>query len=86
MGYLEEKEILKDYTGLASLLKESAVVLGSSGRVVTLAYYPDTRQEHLLHLVEATQHVHLFHSMSYDQGGAQHSPRSVSRLQPSNWT
>ena len=45
MGYLEEKEILKDYEGLAALVKETAKVLEEQGKVVTLAYYPDTRQE-----------------------------------------
>ena len=34
------------------------------------------RQESLLALVDAVSHVDLIHSMSYDQGGAQHSPRS----------
>ena len=33
------------------------------------------RQESLLTLVDAHRHVDLLHSMSYDQGGAQHSPR-----------
>lgn len=77
MGYLEEKEILKDYEGLASLVKETTKVLEEQGKVVTLAYYPDTRQESLLALVGAPQHVSLLHSMSYDQGGAQHSPREL---------
>ena len=44
LGYLEEKEVLKDYEGLASLLRETKLLFKESGRVVTLAYYPDTRQ------------------------------------------
>jgi len=77
LGYLEEKEVLKDYEGLASLLKETKLLFKESGRVVTMAYYPDTRQESLLALVDAVSHVDLIHSMSYDQGGAQHSPREL---------
>jgi hypothetical protein len=57
LGYLEEKEILKvpsdrfpshgaqDYEGLAALVEETALVFRASGRLVTLAYYPDKRQE-----------------------------------------
>jgi len=77
LGYLEEKEVLKDYEGLASLLRETKLLFKESGRVVTVAYYPDTRQESLLTLVDAHRHVDLLHSMSYDQGGAQHSPREL---------
>ena len=43
MGYLEEKEVLKDYEGLAALLRETKLLFKESGRVVTMAYYPDTR-------------------------------------------
>ena len=43
MGYLEEKEVLKDYEGLAALLREIKLLFKESGRVVTMAYYPDTR-------------------------------------------
>ena len=43
-GYLEEKEIMKDYEGLAALVRETKLVFGDSGRVVSVAYYPDTRQ------------------------------------------
>ena len=43
LGYLEEKEVLKDYEGLASLLRETKLLFKESGRVVTMAYYPDTR-------------------------------------------
>jgi len=76
-GYMEEKEILKDYEGLASLLKETKDAFASSEKVITMAYYPDTKQEMLLHLVGADEHVDLIHSMSYDQGGANHSPREL---------
>jgi len=76
-GYMDEKEILKDYEGLANLVKETREAFKDSGRVITLAYYPDTKQEKLLHLVGADEQVDLLHSMSYDQGGANHSPREL---------
>jgi len=76
-GYLEEKEILKDYEGLANLVKETREAFKDSDKVITLAYYPDTKQEKLLHLVGVDEHVDLLHSMSYDQGGANHSPREL---------
>ena len=34
-GYLEEKEIYKDYEGLATLVKETKLVFQESGRVVS---------------------------------------------------
>ena len=34
-GYLEEKEIYKDYEGLATLVKETKIVFQESGRVVS---------------------------------------------------
>jgi len=76
-GYMEEKEILKDYEGLANLVKETREAIKDSDKVITLAYYPDTKQEKLLHLVGVDEHVDLLHSMSYDQGGANHSPREL---------
>jgi len=76
-GYMEEKEILKDYEGLANLVRETREAFKDSDKVITLAYYPDTKQEKLLHLVGVDEHVDLLHSMSYDQGGANHSPREL---------
>ena len=38
----------RDYKGLHSLLRETRAAFEPSGRVVTLAYYPDGRQEKLL--------------------------------------
>ena len=43
------------------------------GAEVTMAYYPDGRQEPLLAAEGAPRYVELFHMMSYDQPGAQHS-------------
>mmetsp|Transcript_45564 Transcript_45564/g.148076 ORF Transcript_45564/g.148076 Transcript_45564/m.148076 type:complete len:118 (+) Transcript_45564:304-657(+) len=38
-----------------------------SGRVVTLAYYPDGKQERMLGLM--SEHVDAMHAMAYDQSG-----------------
>jgi len=76
-GYLEEKEIYKDYEGLAKLMKETKEAFRGSGRVITMAYYPDTKQEHLIHLFKIAESADLLHSMSYDQGGPNHSPRDM---------
>eukprot|EP00092_Neocalanus_flemingeri_P002693 GFUD01002883.1.p1 GENE.GFUD01002883.1~~GFUD01002883.1.p1 ORF type:complete len:354 (+),score=133.72 GFUD01002883.1:52-1113(+) len=76
-GYMNEKEILKDYEGLAKLLQETREAFKSNKKVITMAYYPDTKQEKLINLVGASDHVDLLHSMSYDQGGPNHSPREL---------
>jgi len=76
-GYMEEKEILKDYEGLNSLVQETREAFMDSDKVITMAYYPDSKQEKLLHLVGVDEKVDLLHSMSYDQGGANHSPREL---------
>ena len=47
-------------------------------RSITLAYYPDGRQEALLAAGGAAAHVDLMHAMTYDAGGAGgHSPMSL---------
>jgi hypothetical protein len=40
---------------------------------LTLAYYPDGKQEALLAKLKLGNHVDLFHAMSYDASGPQHS-------------
>lgn len=70
-GYLSEAEVKADYTGLARLVRATKKKWPS--KAVTLAYYPDTRQEQLLKEYGIDQHVDLMHMMSYDAGGAQHS-------------
>jgi len=76
-GYLDEKEILKDYEGLTKLLQETRKAFKTSEKVITMAYYPDSKQEKLIHLVGADVQVDLLHSMSYDQGGPNHSPKEL---------
>jgi len=76
-GYLNEKEVLKDYEGFKKLVSETKEAFKASEKVVTMAYYPDTKQEKLIHLVGIDDHIDLIHSMSYDQGGPNHSPRDL---------
>eukprot|EP00435_Cladocopium_sp_Y103_P044256 s605_g12.t1 len=48
---------------------------GWTNKVITLAYYPDGRQEQLLrdHGAMISWQADLLHMMSYDQGGSHHS-------------
>ena len=78
-GYLEEKEILKDYEGLATLMKETKSLFAGSERVVSMAYYPDVRQEKLMKLFKLDSLSDLFYSMSYDQSGPNHSSRKLAK-------
>jgi GH18 family chitinase len=43
------------------------------GKTLTMAYYPDGRQEQLLARLGVADSVELMHAMSYDAGGAHHS-------------
>ena len=43
----------QDYKGLHLLLEETHAAFAPSGRVITMAYYPDGRQERLLTLTLA---------------------------------
>lgn len=66
-GYASDEVVAKEYKGLRLLLEEMAAAFGDQ-LTVTLAYYPDGRQEKLLRGIGAEQHVSLLHAMSYDQG------------------
>lgn len=70
-GYLPEKEIAADYKGLAKLIKETKASFNKTE--VTMAYYPDGKQEELIKKYAIDVHVDLMHMMSYDQHGDQHS-------------
>ena len=78
-GYLDEKEIMKDYEGLAKLIKETKSLFAATGRFVSMAYYPDTRQERLMRLFGLDEEVDLMFSMSYDQGAPNHSSRELAK-------
>ena len=76
-GYLEEKEIIRDYEGLAALVQDTKDMFRGSGRVIGLAYYPDTRQERLIKQFMIDDEVDLVYAMSYDQSGPNHSSRDL---------
>jgi chitinase len=74
-GYGSEGDVKKDYEGLKDLLIDTRTMLGSK-KIITLAYYPDTRQEKIfLETGIATNDhlVDLMHIMAYDQSGGHHS-------------
>lgn len=68
-GYASEDAVARDYQGLIALLRETSAAFAPSGRRVTLAYYPDGRQEHLLAKGRAAKYVDAMHMMTYDQAG-----------------
>ena len=84
-GYKVDEEVEKDWDGLATLLRESRTALqaafAAAGRVdepiITLAYYPDGRQERELAKRGLVAAVDLMHAMSYDAPGEDHSPLSL---------
>lgn len=77
-GYSADDIIRKEYRGLEFLLRDAHEALAPLGKVVTLAYYPDGRQEHLLASF-APRYVELMHAMAYDGQGPEHSPLSLAR-------
>jgi len=74
-GYLSDGEVAADYSGLHRLVKETQALFASKSqpRTLTMAYYPDGRQERLIKEHRIDLHVDLLHMMSYDKGGPQHS-------------
>eukprot|EP00300_Choanocystis_sp_HF-7_P036998 c52977_g1_i1.p1 GENE.c52977_g1_i1~~c52977_g1_i1.p1 ORF type:complete len:365 (-),score=51.93 c52977_g1_i1:185-1279(-) len=80
-GYLPEDQIKADYDGLLALAKETRQAMDSirPNLALTLAYYPDGRQEELFHAREIWRYVDLMHMMTYDQQGAQHSSLDFAR-------
>ena len=76
-GYGSDGAVARDYDGLRKLVEETAAAFGASGRVVTLSYYPDGRQEQLLARHGILDFVSLAHAMTYDQPGENHSPVSL---------
>ena len=81
-GYKTDDEVEKDWDGLATLLRESRTALqaafAAAGRIdepiITLAYYPDGRQERELAKRGLVAAVDLMHAMAYDAPGEDHSP------------
>lgn len=81
-GY-DEEQLLVDMQGFAKLLvcplfskeywipfkEETYNAFAPLAKTVTLAYYPDKKQETLLTQIKAYNHVDLLHMMTYDQHG-----------------
>lgn len=75
-GYQAEAQVVADYRGLAALVRETKAATGWGGRTLSLAYYPDVRQERLLAdivLGDDPAVVDWLHAMAYDQGQGHHS-------------
>ena len=73
-GYASNDAVEADYRGLGLLLKETreAFGFGHSARVLSIAYYPDGRQEKLLSQLNAHAYIDFFNIMSYDQQNIGH--------------
>ena len=69
-GYADDDKVEREYADLAKLVEETRTALGPE-KVITMAYYPDGRQEELL--VKCVPHVDFLHSMAYDQPTKEHS-------------
>ncbi len=68
-GYAADYE--REWGQLAQLMRDLREAL--PGKVLTMAYYPDGRQEQLLARLGVADSVNLMHAMSYDASGPQHS-------------
>ena len=73
-GYQADAELERDYVGLGTLLRALRSAL-PPGAPLTLAYYPDGKQEALLLKHGAHRAVDFMHAMTYDQQGGPHSTR-----------
>ena len=68
-GYQADEAVEREYKGLRRLLKLLHGAFAPSGRIVTMAYYPDQRQEQLIMKHGLHRYVANLHMMAYDQGG-----------------
>jgi len=57
----------------------------AAGGQVTMAYYPDTRQEKILSVLGFSDHIDLFFSMSYDRVPGKHSTLKLAKETVRNW-
>ena len=68
-GYQQDALLENDWKGLASVVRKLHQALWPSGRIVTMAYYPDKKQEALIMKHELHEYVTNLHMMAYDQPG-----------------
>lgn len=71
-GYASDREIEKDYFSFGEFIKILRRELGAAA-AITLAYYPDGRQERMLVKHGSPESLDLLHMMTYDQPGKDHS-------------
>eukprot|EP00471_Norrisiella_sphaerica_P013241 CAMPEP_0184503132 /NCGR_PEP_ID=MMETSP0113_2-20130426/51706_1 /TAXON_ID=91329 /ORGANISM="Norrisiella sphaerica, Strain BC52" /LENGTH=332 /DNA_ID=CAMNT_0026892569 /DNA_START=83 /DNA_END=1081 /DNA_ORIENTATION=+ len=74
----------KDWRGLYELISSTKAALPKGGQV-TMAYYPDTRQEKILSVLGFSDHIDLFFSMSYDRVPGKHSTLKLAKETVRNW-
>lgn len=65
-GYADEKQTKQEYDGFLSLVQKTREHLPAD-TVITLAYYPDKKQENMLKLRGFDNMVDYLHMMTYDQ-------------------
>jgi len=71
-GYHAADEVQRDYDGLQALLKETRRLMPK--KTLSVAYYPDTRQEQILVAIGAPGLVDFLHIMAYDQHSDANTP------------
>ena len=78
-GYSSDPAVVAaDWDALAALVNDTRAAFdAAAGGVITLAYYPDGRQEGYLAARGLHHSADLLHAMSYDASGPQHSPMSL---------
>ena len=88
-GYQAPAQVRKDYDGLLALIRETRAAFDARRprppvrRHVTMAYYPDGKQEAFLNAKGFAPYLDAMHSMAYDQTdkqwGNHHSSRAFAR-------
>ena len=83
-GYGQVVDVEKDYSGLANLIRETRkqlnileaannVMTKIDPYILTMAYYPDGKQERMLFRGKIHKKVDYMHMMTYDQSDPMHS-------------
>jgi chitinase len=84
-GYTNDlKKLRTDWDTLRDLIIETKKAFGDPRGIVTVAYYPDGKQEKEMKTRQLDKHADLLHAMTYDQSGKQHSPIKLAETAISN--
>ncbi|CAE7573304.1 Cht2, partial [Symbiodinium microadriaticum] len=70
-GYGSDVEVMKDYEGLQRLVQDTRRAMPN--KTLSMAYYPDSRQERIILQLGIPSLLDYMHIMSYDQSGEHHS-------------